>query len=98
MSECADLYVPSLQKTLRPSTSLSFVCIITTMVDSVQSKDDCRSHFTEISIKSDEFVELYLDQVIEILNSNELNVKSEEAVFDAIIRWIDHKADERKSV
>ncbi|CAF1403894.1 unnamed protein product [Adineta ricciae] len=55
------------------------------------------SHFTEISIKSAEFVELYLDQVVEILNSNELNVKSEEAVFDAIIRWIDHKVDERKS-
>jgi kelch-like protein 10 len=33
-----------------------------------------------------------------ILNTDELNVKSEEAVFDAVIRWIDYKVDERKQV
>ena len=57
-----------------------------------------RTNFTEISIKSEEFLELHLQQLIEILNSDELNVKSEEAVFDAVIRWIDYKVDERKKV
>ena len=33
-----------------------------------------------------------------ILNSDELNVKSEEVVFDAVIRWIDYQLDERKQV
>jgi hypothetical protein len=57
-----------------------------------------RTNFTEISIKSEEFLELQLEQFIDILNSDVLNVKSEEAVFDAIIRWIDYKVDERKKV
>jgi len=57
-----------------------------------------RTNFTEISVKSEEFLELQLEQFIDILNSDVLNVKSEEAVFDAIIRWIDYKVDERKKV
>lgn len=58
----------------------------------------CRSRFTEVAVRSDEFLELSLEQVSDILNCDELNVKSEEAVFDAIVRWIDHKIDERKPV
>jgi hypothetical protein len=57
-----------------------------------------RTNFTEISLKSEEFLELELEQLILILNSDELNIKSEEAVFDAVIRWIDYKVDERKKV
>jgi kelch-like protein 10 len=57
-----------------------------------------RTNLTEISIKSEEFLELELEQLIVILNSDELNVKSEEAVFDAVIRWIDYKIDARKKV
>ncbi|CAF3735659.1 unnamed protein product [Rotaria socialis] len=54
------------------------------------------TNFIEISIKSDEFLELDLEQIIHILNSDELNVRSEQAVFDAVIRWIDYRPDERK--
>lgn len=36
--------------------------------------------------------------MIPILNSDELNVKSEEAVFDAVIKWIDYKVEQRKPV
>ncbi len=57
-----------------------------------------RTNFTEISRKSEEFLQLELEQLIVILNSDELNVKSEEAVFNAVIRWIDYKVDERKQV
>ncbi|CAF3757459.1 unnamed protein product [Rotaria magnacalcarata] len=54
------------------------------------------TNFIEISIKSEEFLELDLEQIIHILNSDELNVRSEQAVFDAVIRWIDYRPDERK--
>ncbi len=57
-----------------------------------------RTNFMEISIKSEEFLELDFEQLILILNSDELNIKSEEIVFDAVIRWIDYKIDERKKV
>lgn len=57
-----------------------------------------RTNFSEISRKSDEYLELKLEQLIPILNSDELNVKSEEAVFDAVIKWIDYKVEQRKSV
>ena len=57
-----------------------------------------RSHFIEISQKSEEYLELRLEQLIDILNADELNVKSEEAVFDAMIRWIDYRRDDRQQV
>lgn len=49
-------------------------------------------------MKSEEFLELELQPLMDILQADELNVKSEEVVFDALIRWIDHQVDQRKQV
>lgn len=49
-------------------------------------------------MRSDEFLELDLQPLMDVLHSDELNVKSEEVVFDALIRWIDHQVDQRKQV
>lgn len=57
-----------------------------------------RTNFTQIALKSEEFLDLELQPLIELLQADELNVKSEEVVFDALIRWIDHQVDQRKQV
>lgn len=46
-------------------------------------------NFVEIYRSSDEFVHLDPDNLCRVLASDDLNVKSEEIAFDAIIHWID---------
>ena len=43
----------------------------------------------------DEFLELTADEFAELLSYDELNIRSEEAAFEAIVQWIEHDALER---
>ncbi|RUS86310.1 hypothetical protein EGW08_005895 [Elysia chlorotica] len=52
--------------------------------------------FQEVSATSQEFLNMHIDQLTEILDSDYLNVRNEEMVFDAVIRWIDHNPETRK--
>ena len=51
-------------------------------------------HFT-MSVETENFLELDLRLVAEILSSSELQVQSELDVFNAVRAWIDHRAEER---
>ena len=53
-------------------------------------------NIAKISLKSNEFLALHVDELVEILSSDDLNVKNEEIVFDAILRWINHDPENRK--
>lgn len=53
-------------------------------------------HFTEIATKSNELLMLSDEAMVEIISSDDLNVKNEEIVFDCIIRWTNHDLDNRK--
>lgn len=53
-------------------------------------------YFVVVSQKSEEMLDLSLESLQEIINADELNVKSEETVWDAILRWINHNPEERK--
>jgi len=52
--------------------------------------------FHEVSANSTEFLNMDVDQLCEILDSDYLNVRNEEMAFDAVIRWIDHAPENRK--
>lgn len=52
--------------------------------------------FRELSVKSNEMLTLSSEDMVEILSHDELNVKTEKPVFEAIIRWIDYQPDSRK--
>ncbi|KAK0055278.1 kelch-like protein 10 [Biomphalaria pfeifferi] len=52
--------------------------------------------FQDVATTSQEFLEMPIDQLCEILDSDYLNVRNEEMVFDAVVRWIDHSPDTRK--
>lgn len=52
-------------------------------------------NFMEISEISDEFLRMNVDQLSILLKNNELNVTSEEEVFKALVKWLNHD-DERK--
>lgn len=53
-------------------------------------------NFVEVSKQSKEFLELSLKEAIELLNSDRINVKSEEQVWEACLRWIDHRPEEKR--
>lgn len=46
-----------------------------------------RKNFTEV-VTSEEFLKLPLEQVLELFSADDLNVSSEESVFDAVVMWI----------
>ncbi|XP_053573803.1 kelch-like protein 10 [Bombina bombina] len=54
-------------------------------------------NFTDIVKASDEFLELSLMEFSNIIEQDELNVKKEDAVFDAIVKWIGHDQESRKN-
>ena len=48
-------------------------------------------------MKQEEFFELPLTHLIDIISSDLLNVSSEEQVYEAVMSWIKHDKDERRS-
>lgn len=53
-------------------------------------------NFSEICEKSNELLTLTLEEMVEILGHEELNAKTEEPVFETVIRWIDHDVQNRR--
>ncbi|XP_017775933.1 PREDICTED: kelch-like protein 10 [Nicrophorus vespilloides] len=53
-------------------------------------------YFPQIATTSAELTNLPVDDLQAIINADELNVKSEEIVWEAILRWINHRPEERK--
>ncbi|KAF4101933.1 hypothetical protein G5714_016733 [Onychostoma macrolepis] len=53
-------------------------------------------HFEEVLQVSEEFLQLSLEQLEEIIDKDELNVKQEEVVFEAVLHWIDYAPETRR--
>ncbi|XP_061590791.1 kelch-like protein 10 [Cololabis saira] len=53
-------------------------------------------HFEEIARFSQEFVQLSVEELTDLIEKDELNVRQESAVFEAILRWISFAPEERR--
>ncbi|PIO22826.1 hypothetical protein AB205_0009570, partial [Aquarana catesbeiana] len=53
-------------------------------------------HFQEIASTSEELVDLSITEFEDLINRDDLNVKREEVIFEAIIKWIEHNPNERR--
>ncbi|KAM8945349.1 kelch-like protein 10 isoform 2-T2 [Pelodytes ibericus] len=53
-------------------------------------------NFEEMVKVSEEFLELSVMELIDIIDKDELNIKQEDAVFEAILKWIGRDASRRK--
>ncbi|XP_033728458.1 kelch-like protein 10 [Pecten maximus] len=53
-------------------------------------------NFSEVFAISNEYIDLCVEDVCEILSSDDLNVKNEEMAFMAILRWIDYDPTNRR--
>lgn len=53
-------------------------------------------HFEAVAANSEEFLQLSGQDLAKIIDSDQLTVKEEKTVFEAIICWINHAPDERR--
>ncbi|XP_049893921.1 kelch-like protein 10 [Epinephelus moara] len=53
-------------------------------------------HFEELALASQELLELSVQQLAAIIENDHLNVRQENIVFEAILRWINHLPDQRR--
>uniref|UniRef100_UPI00358FF260 kelch-like protein 10 n=1 Tax=Myxine glutinosa TaxID=7769 RepID=UPI00358FF260 len=53
-------------------------------------------NFVDVVCGSEEFAELPLDDLIKFIERDDLNVKNEAFVFEAVLKWIGHSVHERK--
>ncbi|KAJ8336922.1 hypothetical protein SKAU_G00381420 [Synaphobranchus kaupii] len=65
----------------------------TTLYDAANSF--VHQHFVEVSM-SEEFLSLRTEEVLELVGCDELNVKAEEQVFEAVLAWVRHEQEERE--
>lgn len=52
----------------------------------------------EVYKKSEEYLQMSVEQITKILKNNDLNVNSEEDVFKALIRWINQSEDRKQYI
>jgi kelch-like protein 18 len=61
----------------------------------IQSADRYIQHFfCKVSL-SDEFLTLCFDDLVELVQRDELNVSSEENIFEACMKWVKYDDDAR---
>ncbi|XP_023213758.1 kelch-like protein 10 [Centruroides sculpturatus] len=53
-------------------------------------------NYVEVSSQNEELMEMTTEELINVLNCEELNVKEEELVWDTVLRWININPQERK--
>ena len=52
-------------------------------------------HFLRVT-KSEDFMSLSVDEVIECVSSDDVEIRAEEEIFDVVIRWVEDSPDRRK--
>ena len=53
------------------------------------------NNFVDV-IETDEFLLLPVNQLVDVISNDELNVKQEEQVYQAVMNWVRHDVDDRK--
>uniref|UniRef100_A0A0K0D475 BTB domain-containing protein n=1 Tax=Angiostrongylus cantonensis TaxID=6313 RepID=A0A0K0D475_ANGCA len=94
----ADKCAEYLQTRLHPSNALAIraFCMALGCKSVVSAADRfVQKHFMSVS-RSDEFLQLSIEEVVDLLSMDELYVESEEEVFEAALRWIQRDGDRRK--
>lgn len=98
MAEIQEICCEFLKRQLDPSNCLG----IRAFADTHACRDLLRfadifthNNFQEV-MESEEFLLLPVTQLLDILSSDELNIRSEEEVFTAVINWVKYSVSERR--
>lgn len=95
LQACSDF----LQKQLSPLNCLNIWMLTDTFYDP-ELREKARlyalSHFKEVVDTCADFLLLSAQQLVQIIDSDQLIVKKEETVYEAILKWIAHAPQERR--
>ncbi|ESO08162.1 hypothetical protein HELRODRAFT_98278 [Helobdella robusta] len=98
LAEIQDVCCDFLQKQLDPTNCLGIRAFADTHAcrDLLRKADKyTQQHFPAV-MESEEFLLLPVNQLVDIISSEELNVQSEELVFNAIMAWVRFNVPERR--
>ncbi|KAB0379023.1 hypothetical protein FD755_010601 [Muntiacus reevesi] len=59
-----------------------------------QSRKYLYQHFAEVSLH-EEILEVEVHQLLTLIQSDDLNVSREESILDLVLRWVNHRPDQR---
>ncbi|XP_059829863.1 kelch-like protein 18 [Hypanus sabinus] len=88
-----------LRERLHPKNCLGVRQFAETMMCTVlydSANSFIHQHFVEVSM-SEEFLALSFEEVLELVARDELNVKSEEQVFEAVLAWVRFNRENREN-
>ena len=98
MQEIQDVCCEFLKQQLHPSNCLGIRAFADTHAcrDLLRIADKyTQQHFLEV-MESEEFLELPVSQLMDIISSDELNVRTEEQVFGAVMGWVKFNVSDRR--
>ena len=98
LAEIQDVCCKFLKRQLDPSNCLGIRALADTHAcqDLLRIADKFTQHNFQEVMEHEEFLLLPLPQLIEIISSDELNVRSEEQVFQSVMNWIKYNMGERR--
>ncbi|KRY65537.1 Kelch-like protein 20, partial [Trichinella pseudospiralis] len=98
MQEIQDVCCDFLKKQLDPSNCLGIRAFADTHAcrDLLRIADRFTQHNFQEVVESEEFMLLPVNQLIDIIASDELNIRSEEQVFKAVMAWVRHDLANRR--
>ncbi|XP_042225311.1 kelch-like protein diablo isoform X1 [Homarus americanus] len=98
MQEIQDVCCEFLKQQLHPSNCLGIRAFADTHScrDLLRIADKFTQHNFQEVMESEEFMELPVNQLMDIISSDELNVRSEEQVFSAVMAWVKYNVTERR--
>lgn len=98
LQEIQDVCCDFLKKQLDPSNCLGIRAFADTHAcrDLLRIADKFTQQYFQDVVESEEFLMLPFLQLVEIISSDELNVRSEEHVYKAVMNWIRHNVTERR--
>ena len=98
LAEIQDVCCEFLKRQLDPSNCLGIRAFADTHAcrDLLRIADKFTQHKFQEVVEHEEFLLLPVNQLIDIISSDELNVRSEEQVYQAAISWIKYNISERR--
>ncbi|XP_061437286.1 LOW QUALITY PROTEIN: kelch-like protein 20 [Lethenteron reissneri] len=98
LAEIQDTCCEFLKRQLDPSNCLGIRAFADTHAcrDLQRTADKFTQHNFQEVMESEEFMLLPANQLIDIISTDELNVRSEEQVYSAVIAWVKYNIQERR--
>nr|XP_054919414.1 kelch-like protein diablo isoform X2 [Dermacentor andersoni] len=98
MAEIQDVCCEFLKRQLDPTNCLGIRAFADTHScrELLRIADKFTQHNFQEVMESEEFLLLPVNQLVDIISSDELNVRSEEQVFSAVMSWVKYNVTERR--